>query len=137
MPIKYRAPLTQDQQFWITNLSNRIISLGDLAVHIQPFTTINLLDPSYYHLTRAQVDASRANGSLFARRNVIVERKIAPSAAAPKYIPYDRNAIYPGRKISGVETETVTYEELNISDTTYAEENADTAEADHLGKYKK
>lgn len=125
----------KEEEFWITNISRKAVHLADIGVIIYPMRSINLLDSKHYNITKEQLDNSRVKGSLFARSNMVVVRAVAPEAAAKKYLPFKDDAIFPTKQRSAVEIENIKYEELDLPDDTYAEENADTAQADHLGKW--
>jgi hypothetical protein len=127
----------KSSSFWITNISNRIISLPDLALHIQPKVSINLLDHKHYHLTTDQITKSAESGSIFSKRNKVIVRKVAPGAKKINIIPFQENAIFPTKKRSAIEIENIKYEELEVADEEYAEENSEIAEEDHLGKWSK
>jgi hypothetical protein len=118
--------------FWITNPSDRFINLSDLGVYMRPHTAINLLDKKHYKISEEQIFASLATGSLSTKPVVI--RVSPPKPSEPEPIT-ESKLPFPTRKRSAIEIENVHYEELNVSDDTFAEENADLAEIDHLGKW--
>jgi len=121
--------------FWITNITKKAHHLTDIGVLIYPMRSINLLDKRHYQLTRLQLDKSRETGSLFAKKDAVIVRKVAPDTGAPVYVPFKEDAIYPTKQRSSIELENIKYEELDVSDDEYAAENADTAQTDHLGKW--
>lgn len=123
--------------FWITNIVKKAVHLGDIGVVIQPRTSINLLDKKHYTLTKEQLEKSAKLGSLFAKNKMVVIRKVPPNEDPKKYLPFKEDAVFTTKQRSTVEIENVKYEELQMSDDDFAEENADMAEADHLGKWKK
>jgi hypothetical protein len=125
------------QSFWITNISKMNVSLSDLGLHIYAMRSINLLDARHYSLTLEQIQKSAESGSLFKKRDKIVIRKVIPESAIELSPPIQNDAIFPTRQRSLVDIEKITYEELDIKDEDFAEENADTAESDHTGKYTK
>src|SRR5271165_2022505 len=133
-----KTPVQPAKEFWITNTSNRAISLADLGICIYPMRSINLLDKDHYrHITKEQLIKSASSGSLFAKNKYVVVRKVAPGTPMKTYIPLQEDATFPTRQRSVIEIEKITYEELNVSDDEYAEENADIAEQSHLGKWNK
>jgi len=121
--------------FWITNISKRVVSLGDLALHIQPMTSMNLLDKRHHYYTEEQLIKSATSGSLFAKSDKVVVRQVPPGVKKKDVIPFQEDAIFPTHQRSSVEVENIKYEELNLSDDDFAKDNADTAEQDHLGKW--
>lgn len=122
--------------FWITNISKKAIHLGDLAVIIYPMRSLNLLSKNH-NLTIDQLEKSKTSGSLFAKRNAVVVREVPPEKEQQIRIDVKEDATYPSKHRSVVEIENIKYEELAVDDDTYAAENADTAQIDHLGKWNK
>jgi hypothetical protein len=125
----------KSEVFWITNISKNIVSLPDLALHIQPMISINLLDNKHYHFTKEQVIKSSQSGSIFAKRNKVIVRQVAPGEKKKDIVPLQENAIFPTKQRSAVEVEKIKYEELEVSDEEYADDHSDTAEIDHIGKW--
>ena len=121
--------------FWITNISKRIVSLTDLALSVQPMTSVNLLDNRHYSFNKDQLIKSATSGSLFKKSDKIVVRKVAPEIKNKSPIPFQEDAIFPTKQRSLVEIEDIKYEELELTDDDFAKENAETAEEDHLGKW--
>ena len=121
--------------FWVTNISKRIVSLTDLALAIQPMTSVNLLDKKHYSFNKEQLLKSASSGSLFAKKDKIVVREFPPGVKKKEQMPFQRDAIFPTKQRSIVELENIKYEELELSDDDFAKENADTAQQDHLGKW--
>lgn len=121
--------------FWITNISKRIVSLTDLALSIQPMTSINLLDNKHYSFNKEQLIKSAASGSLFNKRDKVIVRQVAPGVKRKDLLPFKEDAVFPTKHRSVVEVENIKYEELELTDDDFAKENADTAEQDHLGKW--
>lgn len=128
--------MADKKTFWITNISKKAINLYDIGITIMPMTSLNLLDSKHYRLTLEQLEKSAKSGSIALKSNYVVVRAVPPDAKK-NYLPFDKNAIMPTRHRSAVENEDIKYEELNISDEKYAEENSDTAQQDHLGKWRK
>lgn len=123
--------------FWITNITKKAQHLSDIGVVIYPFRSLNLLDKHHYTLSREQLEKSALSGSLFAKKSMVVVRQVPPQTEPKQLLPFKKDAIYPTKHRSTVEVENIKYEELDVSDDTYAAENADTAESDHLGKWSK
>ena len=131
----YTKPSIQES-FWVTNLTKMNVSLRDLNYDIPALSSVNLLDKRHHHLTKEQVINSATSGSLFLKRDKVIIRKVAPPKQPQTIIPFDREATLPTRQRSGVKIEHVKYDELEITDESYAEENMELAQEDHLGKYK-
>lgn len=125
--------------FWVTNRSNRNVTLADLALNIPAFRTVNLMDTNHYYYTLEQLKKSAQSGSLFKKRDKMFIRMEVPDVPEGKYIDHkaivddmtiNREAHMPSRERSTLVIKEEKYEELNISDEEYASENADTAEMD-------
>jgi hypothetical protein len=122
MPVRRAKAPPPSEGIWITNLSKNIVSLGDLAIHMQPFCSINLLDKRHYKLSIEQIMNSVENGSICAKRDKIIIREIPPPEAPKQFIPQDYNAVYPVQEVRkrwSPPIETNKYEELEISDEEY------------------
>jgi hypothetical protein len=119
--------------FWITNITNRNVSLADLNLTIKAFTSINLLDNKHYYFTEKQLLNSAQQGSLFVKRNKVVVRQVAPGVIK-EHMPINRDAVMPSRERSVLVIKDEKYEELQVSDEQFAlestelEENADKIE---------
>lgn len=109
------------QCFWLTNISNRNVSLADLALTVKAFTSVNLLDAKHYSYTRDQLEKSAKTGSLFKKRHFLKVRKNAPIQQNADML-IDRDAIIPTRQRSVLDVKEKNYEELNITDEQFVEE---------------
>jgi hypothetical protein len=145
-----------NDSFWITNLTNRNVSLADLNLTIKAFSTVNLLDSKHYSYTREQLEKSKESGSLFIKRKMFGFRTVAPKIIKED-MPiirtlYDGDnkvwsqdgAYLPSREKSVYRIAETTYEELSfapdpsldnktaqqLADERFAEENAELAELD-------
>lgn len=130
------------KDFWIVNISNRLISLGDLGILLQPYQSVNLLDKRHYFYTENQIRTSLNSGSLYKRSDKIKVRKIPPDLTnykGPGKIGIDTKNEFPSKIWSIIEHKEFNYDEdePQISDDDYAAENADLAEEDDLGRFKK
>lgn len=115
--------------FWVTNVSDRNVSLLDLGLTLRAYSTVNLLDSGHYHLTREQLEASRDSGSIYAKRTKVKVRLVPPKENKPMFALKEELFI-PNRAKNAVPVVRPQYEELDISDETFAEENAEMAETD-------
>lgn len=127
---------TPAQSFWVTNTSNRNVSLADLNLTIRALTSVNLLDSRHYQYTLEQLQKSVDSGSLAAKRDKIVVRKNAP-IVEKKTLPFDRETFMPSRERSVFSIKEEYYEELTITDDQYAIENVDLAEPESPKSTKK
>jgi len=123
--------------FWVTNITNRNVSLADLALTIKAYTTVNLLDKRHYSYTIEQLLKSKESGSLFKKGYMIKVRDIPPPEKEKEQMPIQREAIMPSRERSILAIDVKEYDELKISEEDqkkqeeiYAQENADLAEID-------
>lgn len=130
--------MPSSKEFWVTNISSKAISLADLGIHIYPMRSVNLLDKNHYrNITEEQLIKSASSGSIFIKNKYVVVRKVAPGTPMKNILTVQEDATFPTRKRSNVEIEKIVYDELNISDDDYAEENADISQQSHLGKWNK
>lgn len=118
------------QSFWVTNISKMNVSLADLNLTIKAFSSVNLLDSKHYQYTKEQVINSVKSGSIFKKRDKIIVRKIPPEILQAN-IPLARETFIPSRERSVLVLKEENYEELNISDEQFAEENADIVDLDN------
>lgn len=110
--------------FWVTNFSNRNVSLADLNVTIKAFSSVNLMDTKHYKYTLQQLEKSAKNGSLFKKKHFISIRKIEPLILKLD-IPLLKETYIPSRERSVLEIREETYEELVLSDEQFAADNSD------------
>ena len=118
--------ITKRKEFWITNLSNRIVNIHDLTLFIKPFASVNLLDRRHYAYTIKQLEESATSGSIFRKRDKIFVRDYKPQDCSQENkIEIDMNSNIPSRERSAFVVKEEVYEELIVSDLEFAEENAD------------
>jgi len=111
------------KHFWLTNMTDRIVSLPDLCVSINPYKSINLLDKKHYKYTLDQLEKSLESGSIFKKRGKVSLRKVPPYIEK-KQILITENPVLPSKERSIVPSNDVQYEELNVSDEDFANENS-------------
>lgn len=121
--------LPQEKAFWLTNISNRNISLADLNLTIKAFSSINLLDNKHYRYNLEQLEKSEQQGSIFKKRNRLKVRKVAPEVIKMN-VPFIKETYIPSRERSVLEIKEEEYEELAISDEQFAKDNADIIQLD-------
>lgn len=117
--------------FWITNISNRNVSLADLNLTIKAFSSINLLNKKHYSYTVEQLRTSAAIGSLHSKSNMIVIRSVAPEIIKMN-MPVVAETYIPSRERSVYSIKDEKYEELEMSDEDFAAENADIVDLDNI-----
>lgn len=117
----------QKSAFWITNTSPFNVTLSDLAVNIKARTTINLMDQKHFKYTLEQLQKSATSGSLFKKRDKVVIRFLPP-VINKEVMKISKESAIPGRERSIFNFKEEKYEELDISDDQYADENAELAD---------
>jgi hypothetical protein len=128
--------------YWVTNRSNRNVTLADLALNIKAWTTVNLLDEKHYHYTIEQLEHSRLSGSIFKKQAMISVRDVPPPMPEKNSIAIVRDAIFPSKERSVFVIHQTEYDELKFDDDTeketqkkldeeYAKENADLTDVDY------
>jgi len=122
----------QNKEFWITNISNRNVSLADLNLTIKAFSSINLLDNKHYHYTIEEIEKSVQSGSIYKKRDKIFVRSVAPETIKATTITFKKDEKIPSRHTSLFEIKQEKYEELDLTDEQFADENAEIAEQDRL-----
>lgn len=128
--------MSKNRTFWITNISSRNVSLADLNLTVKAFTSVNLLDNKHYYYTLEQLQKSAQNGSLAKKNNLIKIRQIEPDHITVN-VPFIQETYIPSRQRSIYDIKEEKYEELNISDEEFADQNAEIAELDKQPLIKK
>lgn len=121
--------MSNNKEFWVSNISNMNVTLADLALNIKARSSINLLDSRHYKYTLEQLQNSAEKGSIFKKRDKIFVRKLAPEILKSN-LQFNREAAIPSRERSVLEIKQNHYEELSISvsDEEFANEHADMAD---------
>lgn len=60
----------KEHEFWVTNISDTNITLGDLGMSFPARKSINLLDDKHFTFTLEQLEESAKSGSLFDKRDM-------------------------------------------------------------------
>jgi hypothetical protein len=122
---------TNAKTFWLTNISNRNVSLSDLNLTVNAYSTVNLLDSKHYQYTEDQLIKSAQSGSIFKKRDKMVVRKVAVDVLHAN-VPFNREMFIPCRAKSVLVIKEENYEELNVSDEQFAKESADLIDSDDI-----
>lgn len=122
-----------NKEFWVTNISNRDVSLTDLNLTIRAFTSVDLLGRRYPY-TLEQLEKSVASGSIYKKRDKIFKRSVPPELIKMNVIGIDANSNIPTRERSILEIKQEKYEELMLSDEDFAKENADLVDTNTIKK---
>lgn len=128
--------MKNSEVFWVTNVSNMNVSLADLNVTVKAMSSVNLLDKKHFSCSKEQLLKSFASGSLFKKRNKIFVRQVVPEIENTNLL-FNRNESFPSRDRSILSIKEENYEELNLSDAEYANQNAELAEMDSQPLIKK
>ncbi len=111
--MKHNYLIVEEQEtFWVTNFSDRNVSLGDLYISIQAHSSVNLLDKARYSFTKEQLIKSAESGSIYLKKHLISVRKVPPQMIPKQLIEFDPNVVMPPRTKSGHVIEHTRYEEL-------------------------
>lgn len=121
---------SKDKTFWVTNISDRNVSLSDLNLTIRANSSVNLLDKKHYSLTEEQLNKSLESGSIFTKKDKIKKRIVPPVIEQEKRMTMDYNSALPSKTYSIYEIKQEKYEELEISDDEFAEQNIELSELD-------
>lgn len=117
------------KDFWVTNRSNRNVSLGDLNLTIKAYACVNLLDSRHYHYTLEQLENSIKSGSLFIKRDKIIMAHSKVNIIPENKFIESKSELYIYKKKSSFELQQKNYEELSFeedqkkSDEKFAEES--------------
>lgn len=106
----------EEEVFWITNFSDRNVSLGDLYISIPARSSVNLLDKDHYSFTKEQLLKSAESGSIIKKKHLIAVRKVPPQMIPKQLIEMDPNVVLPVRTKSGFAIKQEHYEELEETD---------------------
>jgi hypothetical protein len=123
--------------FWVTNVSNRNVSLTDLNLTIKAFSSVNLMDNKHYDYTREQLEKSASSGSISLKSRMLVIRKTPPTVVETN-VSMSRETFIPGRERSTLNIKDEQYEELRVEpeqraeEEKFAAENADLAQMDTI-----
>lgn len=114
----------QQNEFWITNISNKNVMLADLAFSIKAKSSYNLLDANHFSYTLSQLQQSSESGSIYKKRRYIKIRKSAPKIyTEPGVYMSQQNRTVPSR--TNVKIKEEHYDELNLSDEQFASDFAE------------
>src|SRR6202000_3368649 len=119
--IKKNLRANQEYSFWVTNISNRDVSLSDLYLKIPSHRSINLLDKKHFNYTIEQLQKSAASGSIYNKRDKIKTCNNPPEIIIEPGLYLSKEPRYVASR-SNVKLEEKTYEELPSLDQLNSEE---------------
>src|SRR5271157_4982589 len=67
-----------EEEFWITNITDSYVSLGELNYYLAPRKSVNLLNKKHFNYTKEELEKSATSGTLKKRENKIKIRKVSP-----------------------------------------------------------
>lgn len=106
------------------------VSLTDLNLTVKALTTVNLLDKRHYNLTEEQLRRSAEKGSIFNKNDKIFVRKVEAQIDKPHHIYMEENINLNSRERSILSIKQEKYEELDVSDESFASDMADLDKED-------
>jgi hypothetical protein len=112
----------KEPELWITNISKMNVTLRDLNISIPAMRSVNLISKRNGFKIEA-VEKSIASGSIYAKRNKIKVRKVAPEPIK-RTLEVSKEPLYTSENVlqSQVVIDNPQYEELNISDEQFFDE---------------
>lgn len=117
-------------EFWVCNITDQNVSLGDLRVTIPPRKGVNLLDSNHFSFTYEQLKQSAESGSIFRKQNKI---KIGAGPPQENSEPEKTLSKFPimRRKRTAVKIKEEVFEDdLFFTDEQYAEQMANEFDFD-------
>lgn len=114
----------KETEFWVSNISDRNVSLRDLGITLRSKSNVNLLDDKHWSFNLEQLQLSAESGSLKAKSNMLKVRISAPEVlikSGPQLSTMPRFIAQNTARTKIVVEERV-FEELNISDEQMANE---------------
>jgi hypothetical protein len=115
---------SKNTEFWVSNISDRNVSVRDLGLSIKSRSNVNLLNDRHYNLTLEQLENSAKDGSLFKKSDKLKVRMAVPEILV-KSGPTVSNMprfIAQNQLRTKIIVEEQVFEELNISDEKMADE---------------
>ena len=114
----------KDLSFWITNISDRNVSLSDLNITIKAKSSVNLLNKKHYSFKLEDLEKSLSSGSLFKKRDKLFKR-VVPPVKENTFTQIDNSAIFPSKTRSIFEFQEEKFEELEFTDEQYQAQEGD------------
>jgi len=109
--------IIKEYEFWVSNVCDKNVTVGDLALSIRSRTHVNLLDSRHYNLTKEQLELSAKSGSLYAKRDKLKIRQVAPEIVVQPGFHVSAMPLHMAQAglRSNVVIEDKIYEELDFS----------------------
>lgn len=114
-------------EFWVSNVSDRNVTLRDLAISIKARSHVNLMDSRHYSYELEQLEKSAESGSLHAKRHLLRVRKVPPPDSIVPGIYKSKKPMFLANNplMSRLVLEEPKYEEFQISETDFINELTD------------
>jgi hypothetical protein len=77
------SELSSKTEFWVNNISDKDVMLGDLRIKIPARRGVNLMDKRHYSYTYEQLKESMQSGSIYTKQAYIKVGKGPPQEADP------------------------------------------------------
>lgn len=116
--------INKETEFWVSNISDRNVSLRDLGLTIKSRSNVNLLNDKHYNLTLEQLKLSAESGSLKAKSALLKCRINAPEVLilpGPQISTMPRFIAQNAARTKIIVEERV-FEELSVSEEKFADE---------------
>lgn len=112
----------KEPELWITNISKKNVTLRDLNMSIPAMRSINLISKNN-RFNLELVERSISSGSIFAKRDKIKVRRVAPFDEK-KVLEVSKEPLYTADNVllSQVVIDNPHYEELSMSDEQFFDE---------------
>ena len=107
----------QQDEFWVTNISDRNVCVADLGITIPARRSMNLLDSRHHYYTLEQLKQSAASGSLHAKKHYLFVRTVTPELIFTPGIHISKVPLFIAKQQlrSNVVLKEEQYEELAIT----------------------
>lgn len=106
--------------FWVTNISKKDISIGDLGILIKARSRVNLLS-RFYKIPMEKLLKSKESGSLSKRKKELLIGFVAPEEEK-KQIEVSSQPLYSEGLRSNYVIEEEVFEELDVPDESFADD---------------
>lgn len=111
-------------EFWVSNISDRNVTLRDLALSVKARSHVNLLDSRHYSYTLEQLQTSAESGSLYAKQRLLKVREVPPPEPVKIGLNKSKLPLFMADNplFSRLVIEEPQYEELEVDETEFIDE---------------
>lgn len=116
--------IVKELEFWVSNVSDKNVSVGDLFLTIPARKHVNLLDQKHYHFNLEQLEKSAESGSLFKKSDKLKVRQVPPEIPVTPGIQVNKLPLFLAKNKlrSTIVIQDEVYEELAVSEESFADE---------------